>query len=447
MMLTARKSPAPLSGVARIPGDKSLSHRALMLGAVARGETIIAGLLDAADIHATAAALRALGVRVHHADTGLWHVQGAGPGALRSPSQVLDMGNSGTGARLLAGLLTGTDVTATFTGDASLSRRPMRRVLEPLSSMGATVLARDGNAMPFTLRGAGNGKAATIDYTLPVASAQVKSAILLAGLFTNGTTIVREPRATRDHSEIMLRHFGATVEAADGVITLHGGRPLQGCAVDIAADPSAAAFIAAAAIMTPGSDITLRRVGINPTRTGFFKTLQAMGADIKFAHEATQCGERVADILVTGGGKLRGVTVEAADVPAMIDEIPILAMVAATAHGTTVIRGLAELRVKESDRLALVAAGLAACGVDTIVDGDDLTIHGTGGDVAGDAFIETAMDHRIAMSFLVLGGVAQAPVTIDDDRFIATSFPHFAKVMNDLGADIARGPDVLPPTA
>lgn len=446
MMLTARKSPGAIIGSARIPGDKSMSHRALLLGAAAKGETIISGLLEAADIRATAAALRMLGVKLYHADTGLWHVHGAGPGAFKSPAHVLDMGNSGTGARLLAGLLAGTDVTATFAGDASLSRRPMKRVLEPLRRMGAQVMARDDNLMPFTIRGAG-AAISPIDYELPVPSAQVKSAILLAGLFADGDTIVREPRRTRDHTEIMLRHFGATIGSVENVIKLHGGKPLQGCAIDIPGDPSAAAFIAAAAAITPGSDVRLGGVCVNSTRTGFYDALKDMGADISFERERTQVGERIADIRVRGGAPLTGINVAPEHVPAMIDEIPVLAIVAAVAAGDTRLCGLAELRVKESDRLALVARGLAACGVETAVDGDDLTVRGTGGTVPGGAVIETAMDHRIAMSFLVLGGAADNEITIDDDKYIGTSFPDFAKVMNELGAAIAKGPDFLPPEA
>jgi 3-phosphoshikimate 1-carboxyvinyltransferase len=442
MLLTARKNPGPLNGAARIPGDKSMSHRALLLGAVAKGETIIAGLLDAADIRATGAALRATGVRVYHAETGLWHVHGAGPEALVSPAAVLDMGNSGTGARLLAGLLTGTDVTATFTGDKSLSKRPMRRVLEPLSRMGAAVIARDDNYMPFTLRGA--GQATPIDYELPVPSAQVKSAVLLAGLFADGATIVREPRPTRDHTEIMMRHFGADIETKDGVITLHGGRILEGCALDIPGDPSAAAFVAAAAALTPGSNVKLAGVCINPTRTGFYDVLREMGASVTFEHEKIQGGERVADIRVMGGAALRGITVAEDRIPAMVDEIPVLCAVAAYAGGTTTLRGLAELRVKESDRVALMAKGLRANGIEVTVDGDDMTITGADGPVPGGATVETAMDHRIAMAFLVLGGAALKPVTIDDDKYIGTSFPGFAKLLNGLGADIADGPDYMP---
>ena len=442
MLLTARKNPGPLNGAARIPGDKSMSHRALLLGAAAKGETIIAGLLDAADIRATAAALRALGVRIYHADTGLWHVHGAGPAGFSSPATVLDMGNSGTGARLLAGLLTGTGVTATFSGDKSLSKRPMRRVLEPLARMGAAVIARDDNFMPFTLRGAGT--ATPIDYELPVPSAQVKSAVLLAGLFADGATVVREPRPTRDHTEIMLRHFGADIETKDGVIALRGGRILEGAALDIPGDPSAAAFVAAAAALTPGSNVKLSGVCVNPTRTGFYDALRAMGASVAFEHEKTVGGERVADIRVMGGPPLRGITVAADHIPAMVDEIPVLCVMAACAHGVTTLRGLAELRVKESDRVALMAAGLRANGVDVTVDGDDMAITGAGGPVPGGATVETAMDHRIAMSFLVLGGAAAKPVTIDDDRYIGTSFPGFAKLLNGLGADIAAGPDFLP---
>lgn len=420
----------------RVPGDKSMSHRALLLGAAAKGETMIAGLLDAADVHATAAALRALGVRLYHADTGLWHVHGRGADGFESPATVLDMGNSGTGARLLAGLLTGTDVTATFTGDASLSRRPMARVLSPLTDMGATVLARADQFMPFSLRGAGRGGVRGIDYALPVPSAQVKSALLLAGLFADVTVTIRESLPSRDHTEIMLRHFGASIEQAQGVITLHGGRPLAGCAVDIPGDPSAAAFAAAAAVITPGSAIVLRHVNINPTRTGFYDALRAMGARLTYEHKRSVGGEDVADITVAYADDLRGTNIAPEQIPAMVDEIPALAVVASCARGKTVLRGLRELRVKESDRVALMARGLTACGVTVDVDGDDMTITGTGGPPAGGAVVETAMDHRIAMAFLTLGGVCVAPVTVDDARPIATSFPAFTRVMNGLGARI-----------
>ena len=443
LSLPARKSPGPLAGSARSPGDKSMSHRALMLGAAAKGETIIAGLLESADIRATAAALRALGVRLYRGETGLWHVDGRGPAAFRSPETALDMGNSGTGVRLLAGLVAGSAATATFTGDASLARRPMGRVLAPLALMGAQFIARDGDRLPFTLRGA--GAATAIAYAPPVPSAQVKSAILLAGLFADGETVVTEARPTRDHTEIMMRHFGADLRAQDGHVTLRGGRPLEGCSVDIPGDASAAAFVAAAAALTPGSDVKLAQVGVNPARTGFYDALREMGADVSFTGRNALNGEAVADIAIRGGAVLAGITVEPDRIPAMVDEIPILAVAAACAAGVTRLCGLGELRVKESDRVALMAAGLTACGAAVEVIGDDMVIHGAGRPPAGGALVETAMDHRIAMSFLVLGGVADEPVTVDDARWIGTSFPDFAGVMNRLGAAIGENTDLVLP--
>lgn len=435
MQLTSRKS-GPLRGHARIPGDKSMSHRALMLGALAEGETIIGNLLDSADVRATAAALQAMGVRLGRAETGLWHVHGRGPHHLHSPSAVLDCGNSGTSARLLAGLVTGCGLTATFTGDDSLRRRPMKRVLEPLSQMGATVLARDGALMPFTLQGP--QKTSAFSYELPVPSAQVKSALLLAGLFGDGPVTVTEPRATRDHTEIMMRHFGADVKTDGRHITLTGGQLFAGASIQVPGDPSSAAFATAAAVINADADITLGRVGVNPTRTGFYDALHAMGADVRFAHETTENGERVAEINVRGGKKLQGIDIAPEQIPAMVDEIPALAIVAACAAGKTTLRGLAELRVKESDRIALMAAGLQACGTAVEVIGDDLIVHGTGRPPQGGAVIDTAFDHRIAMSFLVLGTVTAEPVTVDDDRSIETSFPRFAHLMNGLGAAIGE---------
>lgn len=435
MQLSSRKS-GPLRGAARIPGDKSISHRALMIGAVATGETIISGLLESADIHATAMALRALGVRIGRDDSGLWQVRGRGPDALRDPAQVLDMGNSGTGVRLLAGLVAGLDVTATFAGDASLSKRPMKRVLEPLAAMGAEILARDGVALPFTLRGAGT-RTKPLTYDMPVPSAQVKSAILLAGLFADGETIITESRRTRDHTEIMLVHYGADITATDGRIVLKGGKLLPGGSVQVPGDPSAAAFIAAATVLNGESEVTMNRICVNPTRIGFYEVLREMGADIVISRPRCEYGELVADITIRGDAKLSGIDVNPERIPAMVDEVPILAAVAACADGVTRLRGLAELRVKESDRVALMAAGLLGCGVDAGVSGDDMTIRGNGHAPRGGALIDTAMDHRIAMSFLTLGTVTEEPVTIDDERMIGTSFPGFAAVLNDLGAAIA----------
>jgi 3-phosphoshikimate 1-carboxyvinyltransferase len=440
--LTSRRA-GPLRGTAAIPGDKSMSHRALMLGALAEGETIISHLLDSADVRATAAALRAMGARIGQAETGLWHIHGRGPHHLHDPEDIIDCGNSGTSARLLAGLVTGCGLTAGFTGDNSLRRRPMKRVLDPLVRMGATVLARGDAHMPFTLRGP--EKITPITYDLPIASAQVKSAILLAGLFGDGPVTVREPRATRDHTEIMLRHFGVPVENAGNAITLPTGQMFAGASVQIPGDPSSAAFAAAAGVVNGDADIRLYRVCVNPTRIGFYDALRAMGADVNFAHVTTEGGERVADIAVRGGHPLRGITVAPEQIPAMIDEIPALAVVAACADGPTVLCGLAELRVKESDRLALVAAGLKACGVAVSVNGDDLTIHGTGRPPQGGTLIDTAFDHRIAMSFLVLGSVTAEPVTIDDARSIGTSFPGFAAVMNGLGLAVGENDTILIP--
>lgn len=435
MQLTALPCP-PLTGRARIPGDKSMSHRALMLGAVAKGETIIGGLLESADIRATAAALRALGVKLGRLESGLWQIQGSGPQGLRSPAQILDMGNSGTGARLLAGLLTGTDVTATFAGDKSLSRRPMKRILAPLAQMGATILARDDDFMPFTLRGAG-AAVKPLRYEMVVPSAQVKSALLLAGLFADGQMIIDEKQATRDHTEIMLAHFGAAIRKEETRIILEGGAPLAGCGLEIPGDPSAAAFIVAAALLGEGAAVTLPGIGVNPTRSGFYEILRAMGADISFNAQPAMNGEAVATIIVRGGKDLNAVEVSPAQIPALIDEIPILAVVAAFARGRTILRGLAELRVKESDRVEFMARGLAACGVRVEIEGDDLIIIGDGQPPPGGALIETAQDHRIAMSFLILGGASKEGVTIDDDHFIDTSFPDFAALMNGLGARIA----------
>jgi 3-phosphoshikimate 1-carboxyvinyltransferase len=357
------------------------------------------------------------------------------------------MGNSGTSTRLLAGIIAGHKISAVMTGDASLIKRPMKRIMDPLSQMGASFITREGGRLPMAIRGADH--AAPINYRLPVASAQVKSAILLAGLNAAGVTTVIEDHPTRDHSENMLRHFGAevTVENRDNgaqAVTLQGGQVLRGCAVDVPADPSSAAFPAVAACLVKGSDIRMERVGVNPRRAGIYDCLKEMGADLSLNRERMEAGEKVADIVVKGTGTLKGIDVPLSRVPSMIDEFPVLAMAAACAEGITRMTGLAELRVKESDRLKMIADGLAACGVKLEMGGDSLTVYGTGKPPRGGATIETALDHRIAMSFLVLGMVADESITIDDARPIRTSFPDFIKLMNDLGAALEESEAVFP---
>lgn len=439
--LTARKS-GPLNGKARIPGDKSMSHRALMFGALAEGETMISGLLEGEDVMSTAAAMRAMGAKIAKGDDGLWRCFGQGIGNMTEPSEVLDMGNSGTSTRLLMGIVAAHPITATFTGDKSLIKRPMGRVSVPLEQMGAKFMMRAGGRLPMTMQGTSEAKAIT--YKLPVASAQVKSAILLAGLNAKGTTTVIEDHPTRDHSENMLRHFGVEVTIAkteDGAdaISLTGGQRMLGCAVDVPADPSSAAFPVVAALINPGSDITLPRIGVNSRRIGLFETLLEMGANIVFENRKTEAGEPIANLRVIADKPLKGVVVPESRVPSMIDEFPVLAMAAACAEGTTRMTGLAELRVKESDRLLMVANGLKACGVNLEMGEDWLTIHGTGKAPRGGATIETALDHRIAMSFLVLGTVSDEPIRVDDASPIKTSFPNFIELMTDLGAVLESG--------
>lgn len=435
--LTSRKS-GPLTGNIRIPGDKSISHRSLMFGALAEGETMISGLLEGEDVMNTASAMRALGAHIVDDSDGLWRVQGIGVGNLKEPSEILDMGNSGTSTRLLLGICASHELNAIFTGDNSLIKRPMKRVMEPLSQMGAQFLSRDGGRLPLAIRGTRAAKA--IEYRLPVASAQVKSAILLAGLNAQGTTTVIEGHATRDHSENMLRHFGVEVEInklSDGeAISVKGGSRLLGCAVDVPGDPSSGAFPAVAACIVPGSEIKMRRVCVNPRRDGIYTTLKEMGADIQYVKVETDAGEPVTDIIVRGTGTLKGVDVPADRVPSMIDEFPVLAMAAACADGITRMVNLSELRVKESDRLKMIADGLVACGVKLEMGEDSLTIYGNGKPPRGGALIETALDHRIAMSFLVLGLVSDEPIQVDDGAPIRTSFPNFIDLMNDCGAHI-----------
>jgi 3-phosphoshikimate 1-carboxyvinyltransferase len=421
-----------------VPGDKSLSHRALILGGMAIGRTRVSGLLEGEDVLATAGAMRALGAGITRQADGEWIVSGVGVGGLQEPDTLLDMGNSGTGARLLMGAVAGHDITAFFTGDASLRRRPMARVTEPLTRMGAKVVARDGGRLPLALIGA--AAPMPITYATPVASAQVKSAILLAGLSAPGETIVIEPLASRDHTENLLRHFGAQVTSMptdDGGrrITVTGQPELKAGDIVIPGDPSSAAFPAVAALLLPQSEITIEGVGINPLRAGLFETLAEMGAAIVFANRRIEGGEPVADLVIRAGA-LTGVTVPAERAPSMIDEYPILAVAAAFAQGRTVMHGLAELRVKESDRLAAIAKGLGDCGVTVAVEGDTLIVDGKGGRPRGGAAVAAALDHRIAMAFLVLGMAAEHPVTIDDGATIATSFPGFVPLVNGLGGSI-----------
>lgn len=427
-----------LSGTLRVPGDKSISHRALMLGALAVGETVVSGLLEGEDVLATAAAVRALGAEVVRGADGLWRIHGVGVGGMSEPAQVLDMGNSGTAARLLLGIVASQPITCFMTGDASLVKRPMARVTGPLSRMGASFVTRRGGLLPLAVTGPED--ALPIRYESPVASAQIKSAILFAGLNAPGETTVVEPQPSRDHSENMLRHFGATVTVeAEGparIVTVVGQPELKGRAVAVPADPSSAAFPTVAALITEGSSIRLPAVGMNPHRDGLYRTLAEMGADIRLENASDVGGEPVADLVVSSSA-LRGVDVPAERAPSMIDEYPILAIAAACAEGTTRMRGLAELRVKESDRLAITAAGLAACGARVEIEGDDLIVHGTGRPPAGGATIATELDHRIAMSFLVLGLVTAEPVAVDDASPIDTSFPGFADGMAALGAAIA----------
>lgn len=436
-MLAAAKS-GPLSGHVKVPGDKSISHRALMFGALSIGETTITGLLEAADVLATARIMQALGAEVSSAD-GVWIVTGRGVGGLVSPSEPLDFGNSGTGARLMAGIVTGHPIEARFTGDASLSRRPMGRVLTPLKQMGLTVAEGDKDTLPLTLRGTAD--VIPIRYRLPVPSAQVKSAILIAGLSSPGETTVIEREATRDHTEKMLAYLGAEIAVEDGadgrIITLEGQPILKGRPIAVPADPSSAAFLVAAALICPGSDIVVRDVLINPTRIGFYETVIEMGADIAFENRREQGGEPVADIRARYA-KLRGVTVPPERAPSMIDEYPVLAALAAYAEGRTVMQGLAELRVKESDRLAATETALKACGVDAVAGKDSLTVNG-GGSVRGGATVATHMDHRIAMAFLTLGLGAENPIAVDDITMIETSFPEFVTLMTSLGARFQPG--------
>ena len=435
--LTARRN-GPLKGRVRVPGDKSISHRALILGALAVGETAISGLLEGEDVLNTGKALRALGARLERSGGGEWRVHGVGVAGFAEPKNPLDFGNSGTGCRLMLGAVAGCPIAATFVGDASLRKRPMRRVLEPLERIGAQTLTSSDGRLPLTLAGA--REPIPIVFEPQVASAQLKSAVLLAGLSAPGETVVIEAEATRDHTEKMLAHFGATVRVEPHGelgrrITLCGQPELTPEPIRVPADPSSAAFVLVAAAITPGSDVILEGVMMNPLRIGLFATLAEMGLTIEPLATRNEGGEEVADLRVRGK-TLRGVEVPAARAPSMIDEYPVLAVAAAFAEGTTVMRGLKELRVKESDRLAATAELLRVNGVQADIDGDDLIVEGRGL-APGGGLVATHMDHRLAMSALVMGLASERPVKIDDGSFIATSFPGFVELMRTLGADLS----------
>ena len=434
--MTFTAAPA-LAGSIGVPGDKSISHRSLMLSALAVGESRVEGLLEGEDVLATAAAMRAMGADIVRGDDGIWHIHGVGVGGLMQPATALDMGNSGTSTRLLMGLLASHDLTATFIGDASLSKRPMGRVIEPLSAMGASFTASPGGRLPLTLRGM--CPAVPISYRLPVASAQVKSAILLAGLNTPGQTQVIEPVPTRDHSERMLRGFGADLQVeieTDGtrIISLTGEAELRPQSIVVPGDPSSAAFPMVAALIVPGSRVTIANVGLNPTRAGLIELLQEMGGDVTVINRREVGGEPVGDLVVAASA-LRAVDPDPARVPSMVDEFPVAFIAAAMAQGRSAFRGLEELRVKESDRIAVMAAGLRAIGVVVEELEDGIVIEGRGGDpLPGGGPIATHLDHRIAMSFAVAGLASRNGVTIDDMRPVATSFPGFAPLLTTLGA-------------
>ncbi len=436
--MTAHRA-GPLSGLAEVPGDKSISHRALILGALSVGETVITGLLEGQDVLDTGRAMRAFGAEVVRDDDGTWRVRGVGVGGLAEPGQVIDCGNSGTGVRLIMGAMATSPITATFTGDASLNRRPMARVTDPLALFGARAVGRSGGRLPMTIIGA--QYPVPVRYSVPVPSAQVKSAVLLAGLNAPGQTVVIEREATRDHTERMLAGFGAeivTEVTSEGrVITLTGQPELQPRTIAVPRDPSSAAFPVCAALIVPGSDVLVPNIGLNPTRAGLFETLREMGADLVYENPREEGGEPVADLRVRFSPDLRGIEVPPERAASMIDEYPVLSVVASFAQGATVMRGVKELRVKESDRIEAMATGLRAGGV-TVEDGPDWWIvHGRGpGGVPGGQTCASHLDHRIAMSFLVMGMAAQNPVGVDDASPIATSFPAFERLMAGLGADL-----------
>jgi len=435
-MLRAARSGA-LKGVVRAPGDKSISHRAMILGALASGTTTVEGLLESDDVLRTAAAMGSFGARVEREGEGRWRIEGNG--GFVEPADVVDCGNAGTGVRLIMGAAAGFALCATFTGDSSLRGRPMGRILEPLARMGATWLGRDKGRLPLTLKGGG---LRGLSYRLPMASAQVKSAVLLAGLHAEGGVEVIEPERSRDHTELMLAGFGATLEIKDDrngarVIRLPAGQALKGIHVPVPGDPSSAAFPIVAALVVPGSQVTVEGVLLNALRTGLFETLLEMGADLTIENERLAGGERVGDV-VARHSALKGVAVPPERAPSMIDEYPILSVAAAFAEGETTMRGIGEMRVKESDRIALMAAGLTACGVEVEEEPEGFIVRGKGGAPKGGATVATHGDHRIAMSHLVLGMASAEPVTVDEPGMIATSFPTFVTMMNGLGAAISE---------
>ncbi len=431
----------PLTGTAEVPGDKSISHRSLILGAMAVGETKISGLLEGEDVLDTAKAMRGFGAEVTDHGGGEWSVHGVGVGGFSEPDQVIDCGNSGTGVRLIMGAMATSPITATFTGDASLNKRPMARVTDPLALFGTQSVGRDGGRLPMTIIGAADPT--PVRYEVPVPSAQVKSAVLLAGLNAPGKTIVIEKEATRDHSERMLAGFGAeiTVEDTDEgrVITLTGRPELKPQVIAVPRDPSSAAFPVCAALITPGSDVLVPGIGLNPTRAGLFTTLREMGADLTYENEREEGGEPVADLRAKYSPNMKGINVPPERAASMIDEYPVLSVVAANATGTTLMGGVKELRVKESDRIDAMARGLRANGV-TVNEGDEWwSVDGLGiGGVPGGGTCESFLDHRIAMSFMVMGMGAKKAVSVDDGGPIATSFPIFEPLMAALGAKVER---------
>ncbi|MGI9380409.1 MAG: 3-phosphoshikimate 1-carboxyvinyltransferase [Methyloligellaceae bacterium] len=431
--ITSHKS-GPVRGQTIVPGDKSISHRSLIFSALATGHSEIVGLLESEDVLATAEALKNLGADIYR-EGECWHVTGCGLGGFQQPSAPLDLGNSGTGVRLLMGAVSGSGIRPGFIGDESLSRRPMARVLDPLRMMGVQPETDENDTLPLTLNCP--DRLLPIEYTLKVASAQVKSAILLAGLQAPGVTTIVEPVLTRDHTERLLDYFGAdlTLEPTDTgrTIAIRGETDLTGRSVTVAGDPSSTAFLAAAALICPGSELKIQNILVNETRTGFFKTIEEMGAPIKLENQRLQCGEPVADLHIKHGN-LSGVEVPEDRAPSMIDEYPILAVLSAFANGTTCMKGLKELRVKESDRLSGTADGLIKCGIPAEIDGDDLIV--SGGPVRGGALIDANLDHRMAMSFLTLGLGSQEPIEVDHTETIGSSFPNYYQLMRDLGADL-----------
>ena len=444
MFSISSKIGSSLTGNVRVPGDKSISHRALIIGALAIGETTITGLLEGEDVLATASALQQLGAEIQqrknsNVNSTIWHIFGRGIGGIIEPDNVLDFGNSGTSARLLMGVIASSNIIATITGDKSLRYRPMQRVIEPLRCIGAGFIARENSKLPITI--IGTGEALPNEETLKVASAQVKSAILLAGLNAMGNTTVIEPHQSRDHTEIMLKYFGAklsTKENADGSnqITLTGQPELTGQHINIPGDISSASFLIVAALITPGSNLEIQGVGINPLRIGLLESLKEMGANLRILNEQHTSGEPIADIHVNYS-QLKGVRVPAERAPSMIDEYPILGIAASVAEGTSVFEGIGELKIKESNRLEAMAKGLKECGIQTETTENSLTIVGSGRGPKGGNTITTHLDHRIAMSYLVLGLISKRPITIDDGSPIDTSFPGFVELMNSLGANMA----------